>query len=458
MGCLETQRLNQWMCIRWMRALVLSLVFTALAGPGRAQTVAYQPEFDVDAVSVKGTTATETRVDLYTKMPYQSLRFLSQDEGFATRYSVSVDVYRTNDAGEPQGLVRSRMWERDVTAPTYDATQSDSLYDYATQSLQLAPGSYALEVQVEDATSNRTFTRTLPLTVRSFDGAVAMSDLLIADRYDSDAQVLFPNVSNAIGTDREEFTLFYELYAKQARRVRVRYEVVRQKRERQKPAVLRPLLGLPPREDDLPEQDFQATETLALRAGRNPATLTLQANTFEAGDYLFKVQIESEAGAPLASAEKAFTVRWMGLHEQIADLSGAVSQLRYIAKDREIRAIRDASTPEERFRQFQTFWDKRDPTPGTRRNERMEEYYYRVAYANRNYGRFRDSGWNTDRGEVHIRFGEPDFVESHTYNYGDKPYQVWYYYRIGRRFIFVDETGFDDFELLVPIWDERTRM
>ena len=453
MGCLETQRGN-W----WTRIAALTLLVAALAGPGRAQQAAYQPEFDVDAVSVKGEKASETRVDLYTRMPYQNLRFLSQDNGFGARYSVSVDVYRTNANGEAQGLVRTRMWERDVDTPTYSLTQSDSLYDYATQSLQLPPGSYALEVQVEDAASNRTFTRSLPLEVRSFDGSVTMSDLLIADRYDPDEQVLFPNVSNSIGTDRAEFTLFYEIYAQKSQSVRVNYEVVRQNRERKKPAILRPLLGLPPREEDLPEQDYETSETLALRSGRNPAALTLQASTFEAGDYVFKVEIETEAGTTLATAEKAFTVRWMGLHDQIADLASAVSQLRYVAKDREIRAIREASTPEERFRLFQGFWDKRDPTPGTRRNERMEEYYYRVAFANRNYSRFRDSGWDTDRGEVFIRFGEPDYVDQHSYDYGDKPYQVWYYYRIGRRFIFIDETGFDDYELLVPIWDDRTRM
>lgn len=451
MARLDTQRWS-----RGARAVALVAVLLT-AAPLKAQT-AYQPEFAVDAVSVKAEDGAAGRVDLYTKVPYQSLRFLSQNDGFSAHYNVSVDVYRTNAEGEPQGLVLSRMWERDVNAPTYAATQADSLYDYATQSLPLAPGSYALAVQVEDGASNRTFTREVPLRVRSFRGAVAMSDLLLADHYDADRQVLFPNVSNIIGTDRDTFTLFYELYAEQDRRVRVRYEVVRQNRERRRPAVLRPLLGLPPKEEDLPDADFQTTETLAVRAGRNPATLTLQASTFAAGDYVFKVQIESEAGAVLAEAEKPFSVRWMGLHDQIADLESAISQLRYIAKDREIRAIREAPTPEERFRLFQSFWDKRDPTPGTRRNERMEEYYFRVAYANRNYGRFSNNGWNTDRGEVYIRFGEPDFVDRHPYNYGDRPYQVWYYYRIGRRFIFVDETGFDDFQLLVPIWDERNRM
>lgn len=451
MGCPDTTWRRAW-----LRAAALAVALAVVA-PAQAQTAAYQPEFDVDVVSVRGD-GSDARVDLYTKVPYQSLRFLSRDDGFAARYRVSVNVYRTDADGKPQGLVRSRMWERDVAAPTYAATQADSLFDYATQSLALAPGDYAFEVEVEDAASSRTFSREVPLRARAFRGPVAMSDLLLADRYDAERQVLYPNVSNVIGTDRDAFTLFYEVYAEQARRVRVRYEVIRQNRERRRPAVLRPLLGLPPKEDDEPEHDFRTTETLALQAGRNPATLTLQASAFEAGDYVFKVTLESEAGAVFARAEKPFSVRWMGLHDQIADLESAVAQLRYIAKDREIRAIRDAATPDERFRLFQAFWDKRDPTPGTRRNERMEEYYFRVAHANRNYGRFSNNGWNTDRGEVFIRFGEPDFVERHPFNYGDRPYQVWYYNRIGRRFIFVDETGFDDFELLVPIWDERTRM
>ena len=454
MGCLVTQHvIGAARVALVVLALALGVVpIEVLAQP------AYQPEFDVDAVSVRGESEAETRVDVYTKVPYQNLRFLSQDDGFGARYSVSVDVFRTNAEGKVEGLVRSRTWERAVDAPTYDATQADTLYDYSTQSLQLPPGAYAFEVQVEDAASNRTFVREYPLEVRAFDGAVAMSDLLLADRYDPARQVLFPNVSNAVGTDKPDFTLFYEIYADRPQTLRVHYEVVKQNRERRRPAVLRPLLGLPPIEEENPDPDFRASETLEVRAGRNPATLTLDTERFGSGAYVFNVRLEDANGALLASASKDLTVRWMGLDDQIADLESAVSQLRYIAKDREIDAIRNATNAQERFNLFQTFWDKRDPTPGTRRNERMEEYYFRVSFANRNYGRFSNNGWNTDRGEVFIRFGEPDLVERHPFSYGDKPYQIWYYNRIGRRFIFVDETGFGDFELLVPIWDERTRM
>ena len=56
-------------------------------------------------------------------------------------------------------------------------------------------------------------------------------------------------------------------------------------------------------------------------------------------------------------------------------------------------------------------------------------------------------------------YGEPDYVERHTYSFGlSKPYEMWTYNSFGRRFIFVDRTGVGDYEILIPIWDERNRI
>lgn len=445
-------------CPRRPGLLAAALLLLAAAPGLRAQT-AYQPEFDADAVAVRAEDGTNARVDVYTRVPYQNLRFLRTEEGFAARYTVSADVYRTDAEGRAQGLTLSRAWERTVEAPSYALTQADSLLDFATQALTLAPGHYALEVQLEDAASSRRFVRSIPLEIAPFSGPLAMSGLLIADRYEEAGRVLSPNVANAIGTDQPDFTLFYEIYAQRPQRLRVHYEIRRQRAERRRPAMLRRILGLGEKESEAPRGGIEISEEIDVPAGRSPATLTVETERLEVGHYVLAVRLQDTAGRTLASAEKPFAVRWMGLHDQIADLESAIDQLRYIAKEGELRAMREAPTPEERFRLFREFWDKRDPTPGTQRNERMEEYYYRVAYANRNYGRLgAESGWNTDRGEVYIRFGEPDFVERHSFDYGSKPYQVWYYNRLGRRFIFVDKTGFGDYRLLVPIWDDRTRM
>ena len=201
-----------------------------------------------------------------------------------------------------------------------------------------------------------------------------------------------------------------------------------------------------------------SSERVALESGRqNQAIVPVSLETLEVGDYVLRVRIDSESGQPLAHAERAFSVEWTGLADHVSNLDEAISQLQYIAKSKDLRRIREARTRSEKLKMFEAFWSKRDPTQGTTRNERMEEYYYRIAFANREYGSFTD-GWKTDRGQVMVLFGEPDYVERHPYDFNNKPYQIWYYYRIGKKFIFIDDTGFGDFKLMVPIWDDRTRI
>jgi len=62
--------------------------------------------------------------------------------------------------------------------------------------------------------------------------------------------------------------------------------------------------------------------------------------------------------------------------------------------------------------QFQkAFWKSRDPLYLTPYNERLLEHYGRIAYANLRFSfpEKKIEGWQTDRGKVYIRFGEPWF-------------------------------------------------
>ncbi|MDX1430318.1 MAG: GWxTD domain-containing protein, partial [Rhodothermales bacterium] len=202
---------------------------------------------------------------------------------------------------------------------------------------------------------------------------------------------------------------------------------------------------------------YEDDETTRIDASRSQHIVTIPISDFQLGQYLVRVSVEDGVGNTLDVAEESFTVDWKGLAEHIKNIDDAISQLIYIAQPREIRHLKDGATGAERLSRFVDFWRKRDPTPGTRRNERMEEYYYRVSHANERYGTLTD-GWKTDRGEVVVLFGEPDYIERHPYNFNVEPYEIWYYYRIGKRFIFVDRTGLGDYEILIPHWDERTRI
>jgi GWxTD domain-containing protein len=454
MGCLATD--SQRRRAAGLAALAVLAAFV-LAAPAVAQA-AYQPEFDAEAVAFRAAEGTAPRLDVYTRVPYPNLRFVRRDDGFTARYTVSVAVHRADRNGRPQGLLRTRSWEHTVRAPTYAATQEDAMADHAVHALDLPPGAYALRVTLEDGTSARSVTREIALEVPTFREPVALSDVLLADRYDAATQRLTPNVPAAVSSDQPTFTLFYEVYARQPERLRVRYEVRRAGEERRRRSALAGLLGRRGREPEPSPPLYAVARALELRPGRNPTALSLETGRFGVGDYEATVRVERGDGTVLAERTRSFAVRWTGLSDQIRDLDAAIAQLRYVAKDRELRAMQRAASPEERLRLFQEFWDKRDPSPGNRRNERMEEYYYRIAYANRAYGNRPNRGWETEQGEVYVRFGEPDAVERHPFPANAKPHQIWYYHRIGRRFIFVDESGTGDYRLLVPIWDERTRM
>ncbi len=426
----------------------------SLISSAQAQ-VAYQPEFDLDVVSQRSADGS-SHVDIYTAIPYSNLRFRSVSGGFEAKYEVTVEIFRVDDRGRQLGLAANRTWERDVNVANYNETQADEI-DRATQSVSVDPGRYAVEVQVEDGASRRSFIREMALVVNRFDRGVSMSDPLLLDRYDSSRRTLHPNVGGAIRTDQDHFTVYYDIYAQQPTALRVSYVATMKNRVRERPS-FGSLLGLSENAREDLGTPLALTEQLSVRAGKNPATLRVETENFQVGDYVLSIRLETADGMLVAEANKEFTVRWMGLEGQIQDLDQAISQLRYVAQDDDVRGMRRAETQEEKLRLFRSFWDRRDPTPGTQRNERMEEYYFRVSYANEEYSRLNDSGWNTDRGEVYIRFGEPDIVDRHPFNYGTKPYEIWYYNHHGRQFYFVDDTGMGDYELLIPIWDERTRM
>jgi GWxTD domain-containing protein len=178
---------------------------------------------------------------------------------------------------------------------------------------------------------------------------------------------------------------------------------------------------------------------------------------YSTGQYELTVTVKSLArpdltGTQSAEKKKTFIAKWGNMPYSVADLDLAIRQLRYIAKDSEYNQLTDAKTMEEKKKLFEEFWRRRDPSPDTKRNEYMEEYYARVEYANAHFSHYLP-GWRTDMGMVFILLGSPNNVERHPFDIDSKPYEVWSYYDYNRQLVFLDDTGFGDFKLLTPIYD-----
>ena len=133
----------------------------------------------------------------------------------------------------------------------------------------------------------------------------------------------------------------------------------------------------------------------------------------------------------------------------------------YIISPVEKEVFLQLQTDRERELFIEAFWNHRDPTPGTPKNEFREEHYQRVNYANRYLGRgVPKPGWKTDRGRMYIVLGEPrdiDRITGETELYNN---ETWFYQGLTKfglpaafNLVFYQKEGFGEYILYSPTID-----
>ncbi len=85
--------------------------------------------------------------------------------------------------------------------------------------------------------------------------------------------------------------------------------------------------------------------------------------------------------------------------------------VRYIITFKEEKAFMKLRTDSQRAYFIYRFWFKRDPTPGTFRNEYREIFWDRVITANHMFAESSTPGWKSDRGKIFTLLGPPDIIE-----------------------------------------------
>jgi GWxTD domain-containing protein len=122
--------------------------------------------------------------------------------------------------------------------------------------------------------------------------------------------------------------------------------------------------------------------------------------------------------------------------------------------------------PEAKRRFLARYWARLDARPDTPEHELLEEYIGRVEQANRRFGerQIGRPGIRTDRGRIYLRYGPPDMTQSLPMS-RNRGVEMWRYTRQRNlKFVFFDETGFDNYILLtstdpaepgLPDWADR---
>jgi len=380
------------------------------------------------------------RLDVFVHVPNDIITFIKRSEFYVGGYSVTVLIRDT----ENNRLLRDEMWERKVELLTFERTNNPAYYDLSQRTFTLEPGTYLLEVLYEDKESQKEYRLSRSVTVVKFDANLpGISDIMLVRNVESKGlrKQISPQIDPNVAALESGFEVFFEVYNPwKLGGVLIDYSIRRRGRE-----------------------VYAKQEMQTVKQGTNSYLANISTAGLGIGSYTITVTVrrsdDSSAAGVLAKTERQFIIEWLtsGAPIAIADLDEAIDQLRYYASSSDLSFIKAPDDPDERRKRFEEFWERRNPTPGSKTNPVMVEYYNRVAYANQNFGHF-ITGWKTDRGMTYIIYGPPDYIDRHPLDVESRPYEIWEYYDISRRFIFVDETGFGDYRLLYPTWDERTRL
>jgi len=361
-------------------------------------------------------------VEVYFEICNEGIQFIRTDKGFKGQVDVSIVLLDSDDRQVGGDTYRLRLY-----ASKYDETTSVDSCRVKVLRIKGEPGKFKLVVKAHDSDSRATSLIEGILTVPEIETTPGLSDLVFLKASDHPAgsrwKGFVPVVNRKLNVDRDSLALYYEIYCGQESDT------------------------LTLRETIANGNDVLVKREQHIRcSGKLGRLCDLGADSLSNGHYTITVALIGSEGKVITERSKDFDVLSEAFYFD-RDVEGAVALLTYIASGSFIDSFVKADV-EERKRLWEEFWREKDPTPQTPKNEFYDEHVRRFHYANEHFGTSMTEGWRTDRGRVYIVYGEPDEVEKYPGEVRRKPMEIWYYYSRGKRFIFVDETGFGDYVLV----------
>lgn len=381
--------------------------------------------FFYQASAYKSKQPGKTRIDSYVQVPYSSLSFVKKENEFDASYSIILTLYDENK----DNILSERNWKEKIRTSSFEETLSRKNFNLSYKALDLTPGNYVIKIMLEDGNSSRTSSKGNKLTVRAFADSVSLSDVMLITEIvkDSSNNRIVPNISNFVTNRDDSLSFFFTLYSNREQEFYIEYYVT----------------------DPQKNNTTKQLNPYKAKTGANVITSVMKKLSFAMGNYDLKIVVKDKNWKEITSIQKPFTSGIYGIPLSIVDLDKAVTQLIYIATGEEKDFIEEAKDYSEKLKRFLNFWDKKKPNPSVEENPILIEYYRRIEYANKNFKGFSE-GWRSDMGMIYVTFGPPSQVERHPMDSNSKPYEIWYYYELDRSFVFVDDTGFNDYRLYNP--------
>lgn len=384
---------------------------------------AYLPRFNVDILNAVPADDGKTEIDIYFQFPYASLQFIKSGDKYVAGYTITIDVIDKDS----EDIITTDLLEEAIETPTYEASVSKKSSKIVLRNLKLPPGEYAFKITLTDSESSKQYTTSFKKEVISSEEDIFISDILLIKSSVKIAgkEQLIPNISRLTQDIQQSLPFYFNVVSKEEKTINLHYKLVDEKEK-----IL-----------------FEFSENQKLTAGINPIIKTITKLDLILGKHTVIItgKLNSEE---IFKQKKEFRSIIKGFPASITDLDLAIRQVKFIATSDEMDVLdNDSLTYLQKKARFIAFWKSKDPDPSTPLNEILIEYYKRVEFANHKFKGYND-GWRTDMGYVYIIMGTPDSIDRNPFSSSNRPYEVWYYNRLNKRFVFVDETGFGEYRLM----------
>ncbi len=431
------------------KPFLLALALTVVGAVGAASQS--QEAATLGLSAVRWYRSSKTLVDVFCRVPLTLVSPLG-GEGSGAAFRVAVVVR------DSSGLT--------LTAPSWSSAVPGSMLRVRGAStaghvaFAAQPGRYSVEVTVTDSATGRVAHQQVAVQAFSSASPPGASDLLLGTdiravtgpgdslvrvgELRKGALVIQTSGDPVLTPQSAKLGYYLELYPAQAESVTVGVRVLKATGEL--------VIAAPPQRIAV-AAGGGVTQGLVDLAGLPASRYLLEVKAVGKDSALTRTAPFGMSGFETAATAEALASSGEDLFSRMTEtqLDTLYMPLVYLMTSAE-QGVFSTLSVEGKRTWLRQFWAKRDPTPGTARNEEREGFYQRIAEADRRYregGSSAVPGWRTDRGRVFIKYGPPDEVLERHQSASSPPYEVWKYTRVrALKYVFLDLTRFGNYALI----------
>lgn len=380
-------------------------------------------------------------VYLLYKIPFNRLIFQKDGDVFSAGFKVSIEMQ-----DRISGDILRDFKEHKTSVNDFRLSTSPGAYIQGFIKFKANDGDYIINPVYSDLNSNREFrSKPIAFNTDSLNKLIGNPIVIKSDKHlcNGDYSISLANYSSSIPFSAEIHSLLIPVFVSDIDNITVRINMERSKDFSYTKNIDEYFLSAFNPEVCENNIVFNNAVNSELNQVKFFILNAISKDLLE-GLYSFEVEIPGEHKT--AQTFK-IPVKWINKPKSLFEPEKSLDYLELIENSDIVSELRNSRREELSLRLYD-FWEKYDPTPDTKFNELMAEFYHRIDYAELNFRALsNNNGARSDRGKIYVQYGNPETVDRFTDEYG-RMLEQWKYINPARTFTFIDKKGTGNFTLL----------